>query len=119
MHSVKFLSDKEVDSMKKHPLLKSKALQSKIFGSKERVTNLTVYRYFVQEYLHRNKNLHQEGFTFLVRQLESDGKGIPMEIYVFTNDINWPKYEEIQSDIFDNLIASLPEFALKPYQMVT
>ena len=54
--------------------------------------------------------------TFLVRQLSPTEKGLPLEVYVFSNNTNWVEYEEIQSDIFDHLIASLNQFNLKIYQ---
>ena len=54
--------------------------------------------------------------TFLVRQLDPTEKGLPIQIYVFSNDIDWIRYEEIQSDIFDHLFAVIPEFGLKIFQ---
>ena len=54
--------------------------------------------------------------TFLVRQLSPTEKGLPIEIYVFSNNTNWIDYEGIQSDIFDHLIASLSQFNLRIYQ---
>ena len=55
--------------------------------------------------------------TFLVRQLAPTDKGLPIEIYVFVNDIRWVQYEAIQSDIFDHLLASLPIFGLRAFQL--
>ena len=57
--------------------------------------------------------------TFLIRQLDPTEKGLPIQIYVFSNDINWVRYECIQSDIFDHLIAVIPEFGLKIFQNPT
>jgi miniconductance mechanosensitive channel len=54
--------------------------------------------------------------TFLVRQLQPHEKGLPIEIYVFTKTTEWAKYEEIQSDIFDHVLAAIPEFDLQVYQ---
>ena len=54
--------------------------------------------------------------TFLVRQLTPTGDGIPIEIYVFSNDINWINYESIQADIFDHILAVVPEFDLQVFQ---
>ena len=51
-----------------------------------------------------------------MRQLSPTENGLPLEIYVFSNNTNWVEYEEIQSDIFDHLIASLNQFNLKIYQ---
>ena len=55
--------------------------------------------------------------AFLVRQLAPPEKGVPIEIYVFVNDTRWVEYEGIQSDIFDHLIASLPVFGLRAFQL--
>jgi miniconductance mechanosensitive channel len=54
--------------------------------------------------------------TFLVRQLAPESDGLPIEIYVFSNDTNWVNYETIQSDIFDHLLAVLSEFDLRVFQ---
>ena len=54
--------------------------------------------------------------TFLVRQLEPGPEGLPLQIYVFSNDQTWVNYEAIQADIFDHLIASLPHFHLRVFQ---
>jgi miniconductance mechanosensitive channel len=54
--------------------------------------------------------------TFLVRQLQPTDKGIPVEIYVFSNDQKWSNYENIQSDIFDHILAVIPEFELQVFQ---
>ena len=54
--------------------------------------------------------------TFLVRQLEPTPRGLPIQIYVFTNNTNWIEYEGIQADIFYHLLAIIPEFGLKLFQ---
>jgi miniconductance mechanosensitive channel len=79
------------------------------------LTNIGTYRAYVKAYLKNNKNIHKN-MTFLVRQLSPTENGLPLEIYVFSNNTNWVEYEEIQSDIFDHLIASLNQFNLKIYQ---
>ena len=50
------------------------------------------------------------------RQLEPTANGLPLEIYCFTNTTNWIEYEGIASDIFDHLLAILPEFGLRVFQ---
>jgi len=54
--------------------------------------------------------------TFLVRHLPPTSKGLPMEIYVFSSDQVWANYEDIQADIFDHILAVLPEFGLRIFQ---
>jgi miniconductance mechanosensitive channel len=55
--------------------------------------------------------------TFLVRQLQPSEKGIPIEIYVFTKTTEWAAFENIQSDIFDHVLAVIPEFDLRVFQL--
>ena len=59
------------------------------------------------------------GLTFLVRELQPTETGLPVELYIFTNDTNWVNYEGIQSDIFDYIFASLPMFELKAFQAIS
>ena len=79
------------------------------------LTNIGTYRAYVKAYLKNNKYIH-ENMTFLVRQLSPTENGLPLQIYVFLNNTNWVEYEEIQSDIFDHLLAALEQFDLKIYQ---
>ncbi|MCD8138297.1 MAG: mechanosensitive ion channel family protein [Planctomycetaceae bacterium] len=80
-----------------------------------RITNLGTFRAYIEKYLRNNANIHQN-LTLLVRQLSPTAEGIPLEIYCFTNITAWGAYEDIQSDIFDHLLAILPEFGLRVFQ---
>lgn len=79
------------------------------------LTNVGTFRVYVLEYLKANSHIHKD-MTLLVRQLAPTPKGVPIEIYCFTNDTVWASYERIQGDIFDHLIAILPEFGLEAFQ---
>ncbi|PCJ58312.1 MAG: mechanosensitive ion channel protein MscS [Planctomycetota bacterium] len=79
------------------------------------LTNIGTYRAYIQAYLAANPSIHKD-MTFLVRQLAPDEKGLPIELYIFSNNINWVAYEGIQADIFDHLLAVAPEFDLRIYQ---
>jgi miniconductance mechanosensitive channel len=81
-----------------------------------RMTNLGTFRAYVEAYLREHPAIHQQGMTFLVRQLAATEKGVPIEIYVFVNDIRWVHYEAIQADIFDHLFAAIHWFDLSLYQ---
>ncbi len=83
------------------------------------LTNLGTFRAYIEAYLHNHKDIHQEGLTFLVRQLAPGPTGVPMEIYVFTKTTEWVRYEKIQADIFDHLLASVPVFDLRVFQEPT
>jgi len=80
-----------------------------------RQTNIGVFRAYVVAYLRANPQINQE-MTFLVRHLEPTPQGLPLEIYVFSKDKVWANYEAIQADIFDHLLAVLPEFGLRVFQ---
>ena len=82
------------------------------------LTNIGTFRAYIEAYLKNNSKIHKD-MTFLVRQLEPTEKGLPMQIYVFTNDIDWVRYEGIQSSIFDHLLAVVPEFGLRIFQNPT
>ena len=79
------------------------------------LTNIGTFRAYIEGYLRKHNKIHDE-MTFLVRQLSPSSSGLPIEIYVFANDTDWINYEAIQSDIFDHLLAVVPEFDLKVFQ---
>ena len=54
--------------------------------------------------------------TLLVRQLDPTEHGLPIEIYVFSKDQEWVNYEDIKSNIFDHILAVVPEFDLRVFQ---
>jgi miniconductance mechanosensitive channel len=80
-----------------------------------RVTNIGTFRAYVLAYLRAHPSIAQD-MTLLVRQLQPTAQGLPLEIYAFTNTTAWAAYESIQADIFDHLIAILPEFDLQLFQ---
>ena len=79
------------------------------------LTNITVFRAYLEAYLKQNSKIRQD-MTFLVRELEPSAQGLPVQIYVFVNDTRWAFYEAVQSDIFDHVLAILPQFGLAVYQ---
>jgi miniconductance mechanosensitive channel len=80
-----------------------------------RLTNVGTFRAYVAAYLKSHPKIHQD-MTFLVRQLAPGEHGLPIEIYVFSRDQAWARYEEIQADIFDHILAVVPEFGLRVFQ---
>ncbi|MCS7462555.1 mechanosensitive ion channel family protein [Paenibacillus doosanensis] len=82
------------------------------------MTNIGVFRAYIQSYIEHHPNIH-EGMTRMIRQLAPEETGIPLEVYAFTNDINWAVYEGIQSDIFDHILAVAPDFGLRIFQNPT
>ena len=78
-------------------------------------TNLGVFRAYILSYLKSNPKINQN-MTRMVRQLQPTEFGIPLQVYAFSKDKEWTKYEEVQSDIFDHIIAAAPYFDIKIYQ---
>jgi len=83
-----------------------------------RITNLGTFRAYLKEYLKHREDINKN-LTFLVRQLEAGPTGIPIEIYVFANTTEWSKYEDIQADIFDHILAAIDQFELRVFQYPT
>ncbi len=80
-----------------------------------RLTNIGVFRSYVEAYLRQHPMIHKD-MTFLIRQLSPSENGLPIEIYVFCKDTNWTAYEALQADIFDHILAVVPEFDLLVFQ---
>jgi len=83
--------------------------------NRRRLTNAGTFRAYAYNYLKNHPRIH-DGMTLIVRQLSPGPEGLPLEIYCFTNTTAWAEYEDIQSDIFDHLLAIVPEFGLRLYQ---
>lgn len=130
MDSVKFCSQEMLDKYKKIYFLKdyvtSKQKEVDDFNSKlginkeitvngRRQTNIGVFREYLKRYLDSRSDINKD-MTFMVRQLQPTEKGIPVEVYVFTKTTAWIEYEGIMADIFDHIMAVIPEFDLKIYQ---
>ena len=130
MNSIHFLSDEEVARLSRfeflHDYLQAKRSELEVANAREvpgddlitdqrRLTNVGTFRAYVRHYLCNHPTIHQE-MTLLVRQLRAGPQGLPLEIYCFSNDTDWENYEGLQADIFDHLIASLPEFGLQAFQ---
>ena len=130
MTSIRFLTDQELDKLAKIQLItdyiRRKQREITTFNKEHAVnpsmtingrcqTNAGIFRAYVIAYLRQNPKLHKD-MTFLVRQLKPGPDGLPLQIYVFSRDQDWANYEAIQADIFDHLIAALPQFELRIFQ---
>jgi len=82
------------------------------------LTNIGTFRAYIVQYLKNHPRLHK-GMIQMVRQLQPSEHGLPIEIYAFTDDTEWISYEAIQSDIFDHILAVVPEFDLRIFQNPT
>jgi len=128
--SVAFLDDAQIVDLERFRLLRGYLEQKreevaawnrglgaegKVRSNTRRLTNLGTFRAYALAWLKAHPRIHQQ-MTILVRQLDIGSEGVPLEIYCFTATTAWAEYESIQSDIFDHLIAILPEFGLRLYQ---
>ncbi|WP_071058450.1 mechanosensitive ion channel family protein [Pelistega sp. MC2] len=129
--TVHFISEEMVQRLTRSPLLseyiiaKSHELERvnqeadmSLALNGRRLTNLGTFRAYLERYLKNHPKIHQ-GMTVMVRQLAPTDKGIPIEIYCFSNDVAWVNYEAIQADIFDHIFAVVSEFGLRIYQSPT
>ncbi|WP_150295407.1 mechanosensitive ion channel family protein [Sphingobium estronivorans] len=130
-NSIVFLDDAMLESLSRFELLKA-YLDGKLEelgrwndaqGAGEqvntrRLTNIGTFRAYMLAYLEARTDIASDK-TLLVRQLAPGEYGLPLEIYAFTDTTNWAEYERIQGDIFDHLLAILPEFDLRLFQRPT
>jgi len=130
LNSIKFCSSEMVERFKLIQLI-SKTIQDRqqeilefnkqnnvdesTLVNGRRLTNIGIFRLYVEAYLRNHPKIHQE-MTFIVRQLSPGEKGLPIEIYVFCKDTNWTAYESVQADIFDHILAVVSEFDLQVFQ---
>ena len=128
LSTIRFLTDVETGKFKRFGLLRDyidlKEAELARYNARvgetnnanlRRLTNAGTFRAYVISYLRHHPKIHQD-LTLLVRQLQPGPQGLPLEIYAFTNVTGWASYEDIQSDIFDHLMAIVDEFGLRLYQ---
>lgn len=130
MRTIKFADEPLLNRFKNIklllPYLESKLNQIKVHNTDvgdglselingRRLTNIGTFRAYCAAYLRSHPKVKQD-MTLLVRQLAPSSHGLPLEIYVFSNNIEWAKFEDIQSDLFDHFLSILPEFELSTYQ---
>jgi miniconductance mechanosensitive channel len=130
MNTIRFLDPEEIEHYGRFVLLReyvaakkaeleaynrAQCLEPELIPNARRLTNVGMLRAYLVRYLRQHPHIHQS-MTFLVRQLQPTPEGLPMEIYVFSSDTAWANYEGIQADIFDHVLAMLPEFGLRVYQ---
>ena len=131
VNTIRFLTEEEISRLGRFELLKDymrekldevglyNAMKAEgdpdLIPNVRKLTNVGTLRAYIVAYLRQHPKIHQE-MTLIVRQLKPGPDGLPMEIYAFSNDTNWSNYESLQSDIFDHIIAIIPEFGLRAFQ---
>jgi miniconductance mechanosensitive channel len=134
MGSIKFLSLDEMRELQKIDLL-NEYLESRLVAVQTfydehievidspldgpQITNVEIFREYIAAYIRSRDDIHQEGLTFLIRPLAPARDGLPIEVYAFTKTTEWAKYEAIQAEIFDHLLAALHTFSLRVFQEPT
>ncbi|SEQ44098.1 miniconductance mechanosensitive channel [Hyunsoonleella jejuensis] len=129
-HSIKCLSEADIESLKKIELIRSylEKRQQDIteFNTSHNInksmplngrnlTNVGVFRKYVQTYIERHSAVNKD-MTIMVRQLAPTSQGLPIEIYAFSTDKRWVNYEYIMADIFDHVLAAVPYFGLEIFE---
>ena len=90
-------------------------IDNSILVNGRRQTNLGVFRAYLTAYLKSLPDVNQE-LTCMVRQLQPTDRGIPIELYFFCALKDWVPYEGVQADVFDHVLAIIPEFDLQVFQ---
>ena len=122
--SIKFADDDLIKRMSEIQILKeyikNKTSEIETENNKNKsvirkLTNVGCFRIYIKKYLENSKHINKN-MTLMVRQKPIIQYGLPIEIYAFTNTTVWQDYEDIQSDIFDHILASVELFELSVYQ---
>jgi len=131
MGSIRFLKEEEIEDLKRIKLLKSYIIERQkeivnynlnhvddptMLVNGRRMTNIGLFREYIKRYLLNNSNIHKQ-FHLMVRHMQPTEHGLPIEIYAFTNTVEWPKYEGIMADIFDHVLAVVPYFKLELFEL--
>ena len=131
--SIKFANDEMLEKFKRFKLIKTYVEKrqeeidefNKKLGitdddtvSRRRLTNVGIFRKYIEEYLAVHPKLHPNKLPYitLVRHLQPTEKGLPIQIYVFSKEYSWGEYEKVQADIFDHILAVISEFELRVFQ---
>ena len=129
--SIRFMTDKDLLELEEISLIKDYIknikLEIKEHNSKldivdrlkvngRNLTNIGLFRKYTENYLQNNNNISKE-MTIMCRQLTPTSQGVPLEIYAFITDKEWKNYENIVSDLFDHLLASLESFDLELFEL--
>lgn len=117
MLTVKFCHGALLDSMKELPLMVKMIsdYQLEINNHLEGETNLGLFRKYLTYYMSQHPNVDSSK-TLMTRQLQPDSDGVPIEIYCFSNIIDWVPYEALQSELLEHVIASAPFFGLRIFE---
>ena len=109
MNTVRFCTEKELEAYKQQPWMEG----FDATGKEE--VNLYIFRHYVEYYLRHHPKVNPE-MIMTVRQLQPTAEGMPIELYFFSADTAWLKYEHLQAEVFDHVLAMLHTFDLRVFQ---
>jgi miniconductance mechanosensitive channel len=131
--SIRALREDEIKTLKKVSLLKdylhNKEKEISEYNFKlaqdcdhqvnlRRLTNIGTFRNYIVNYLNASHLINHD-LALMVRQMAPTEKGLPLEVYCFTNTTRWVEYEKVQSDFFDHFLSIMPDFGLEVFQDLT
>ena len=109
MNTVRFCTEEQMNSFRQHSWMEG----FEATGKEE--VNLYVFRHYVEYYLRHHPKVNND-MIMTVRQLQPTAQGMPIELYFFSADTGWLKYEHLQAEVFDHVLAVLPMFDLRVFQ---
>ena len=112
MHTIRFCTAEELAYFKQQPWMEG----FEETGKEE--VNLYIFRHYVMYYLTHHPKVNQE-MIMTVRQLQPTAHGLPIELYFFSANTAWLRYEHLQAEVFDHVLAMLHQFGLKVFQSPT
>ena len=112
MNTVRFCTEEELAYFKQQPWMEG----FEETGKEE--VNLYIFRHYVMYYLTHHPKVNQE-MIMTVRQLQPTAHGLPIELYFFSANTAWLRYEHLQAEVFDHVLAMLHQFDLKVFQSPT
>lgn len=112
MNTVRFCTREELDAFMRQPWMEG------FEATGNEVVNLYVFRHYLEHYLRHHPKVNAE-MIMTVRQLQPTAQGLPVELYFFSADTSWLKYERLQAEVFDHVLAMLHVFGLKVFQSPT
>lgn len=129
--SIRYLTEKEIAKLKRIQLLapyieerqqeideynaRTNADQT-VFVNGRRMTNVGLFRAYVTRYAEQHPDIHK-GMTLMVRHLAPNEHGLPLELYMFTNNTDWAYFENVMANIFDHLFAAIKYFDLEVFEL--
>ena len=112
MDTVRFCTAEEFEAFKKEPWMEG------FEATGDEVVNLHIFRHYMEYYLRHHPKVNQN-LIMTVRQLQPTSQGMPIELYFFSANTAWLKYEELQGEVFDHVLARLHTFGLRVFQEPT